>query len=205
MIEQRNPYAATNVPLEVRRDPAHDLATGEMEYGTFWRRVAAQLLDCLIFLPLSLLAVFGFQYTRFFYSYYLVPALVVMAFYGMYLVKRYGGTPGKRILDLKVVMADGAPVTANAAVLRHSVAIVLSALGMLGLAVAGQRISDAEFGSLGLLEKLAQLGAHAPSWNQPLTYVNYAWYATLAIVMLCNARRRASHDFLAGTVVVRTD
>jgi len=206
MPEQRNPYAATNVPLEAQGGAqfanAADPAT--LEYSTFWRRVGALLLDGLILLPLSVLAFVGLNYTRFFYLYYFVPGLLILGYYAIYLVTRNGGTPGKRILDLKVVMLDGAPVTTNAAIIRYSVQLVLAGLSSVGMALAGFNMTDAEFQSLGYLQKIQALGAHAPVWNTAVTWSAQGWYVLGAIVMLCNDKRRAVHDFLAGTVVIRT-
>jgi len=204
MPEQRNPYATTNVPLEARGGAQYANAPEDtVEYSTFWRRVGALLLDGLILLPLSLLAFVGLMYTRLFYFYSLLPNLLVIGFYSIYLVKRNGGTPGKRILDMKVVMADGTPVTTNAAIIRYSVPLILSLLSSLGMSVAGFKITDAEFQSLGYLQKILALGAHAPAWNSAVTWCALAWYVVGAIVMLCNNKRRAVHDFLAGTVVIR--
>jgi uncharacterized RDD family membrane protein YckC len=207
MTEPRNPYAATTVPLEAQAgapkyaNPSEPL---EVEYSTFWRRVGAALLDGLILAPLSLLAFFGLQYTPLFYAFYVVPGTLFIAWYAIYLVKRNGGTPGKRILDLKIVMLDGSPVTAKAAVIRYSVQITVAALSSVGMAFAGFNLSADEFAGLGYLQKMQALSASAPAWNTVVTWVAQAWYLVAAIVMLCNAKRRALHDFLAGTVVIRT-
>ena len=207
MAEQRNPYAATNVPLEVQASAQspNEFGTSTVEYSTFWRRVGGALLDGLILLPLSVLTYFGLMYTRLFYFYYFVPGLVILGFYAIYLVKRNGGTPGKRILDLKVVMLDGAPVTTQAAILRYSVQIALAALSTLGLAMAGFNVTDEEFQSAGYLQKITTLSTHAPAWNTVVTWSAQGWYVLGAIVMLCNDKRRAVHDFIAGTVVIRTN
>jgi uncharacterized RDD family membrane protein YckC len=206
MPEQRNPYTATSVPLEAQGDVQYANAADPVavEYSTFWRRVGALLLDGLILLPLSLLAYVGLRYTRLYYLYYFVPGLLILGYYAIYLVKRNGGTPGKRILDLKVVMLDGAPVTTNAAIIRYSVQLTLYGLSTLGMALAGFNLTDAEFQSLGYLRKIQALSNHAPGWNTAVTWSAQGWYVVGALVMLCNDKRRTLHDFLAGTVVIRT-
>jgi uncharacterized RDD family membrane protein YckC len=50
---------------------------------------------------------------------------------------------------------------------------------------------------------LVALQAAAPRWNAWVTGVMYAWFLAIAIVMLCNRKRRSVHDFIAGTVVLR--
>lgn len=206
MSDTRNPYAPTNVPLETQGG-AHgngEYNPAELEYSTFWRRVGAGFLDGLILIPLSVVVYFGLGYTRLFYLYWAIPGLAITGFYMIYLVKRNGGTPGKRILDMKVVMRDGSPVTTQGAVMRYSVQLVIAGLSSMGLAIAGLHVSDADFTALGYLEKIQLLTAHAPAWNVVVTWAAQVWYLVAAIVMLCNAKRRATHDFLAGTVVIRT-
>jgi len=206
MSDARNPYAPTNVPLETPGG-AHgsgEYNPAELEYSTFWRRVGAGFLDGLIFVPLSVILYFGLEYTRLFYLYWAIPGLAITCFYMIYLVKRNGGTPGKRILDMKVVMLDGSPVTTQAAVMRYSVQLVIAGLSSVGLAIAGLHVTDAEFTPLGYLAKIQLLAAHAPAWHTVVTWAAQVWYLVAAVVMLCNDRRRATHDFLAGTVVIRT-
>jgi uncharacterized RDD family membrane protein YckC len=206
MSDARNPYAPTNVPLETQGGAQGKGAysPAELQYSTFWRRFGAAFLDGLILVPLSVVVYVGLEYTRLFYLYWAIPGLAITGAYMIYLVKRNGGTPGKRILDMKVVMLDGSPVTTQAAVLRYSVQLVIGAFSSLGLAIAGLHVSDAEFTALGYFEKIQLLAAHAPKWNMLVTWAAQGWYLVAAIVMLCNSRRRATHDFLAGTVVIRT-
>ncbi len=202
MSEQRNPYAAPSVPLDV--PVVVDPGVGTPEYGGFWRRVGAQFLDGLIILPVTILAIFGLEFSRLFNFYYLLPEIAFMAFYYIALVKRYGGTPGKRILDMRIVMADGTPLTTKAAILRNLVEWSFGALSTLSFAVAGIHITDAQFEPLGYIQKLQLISASAPHWNTIPTYGAYVWLLLGAIVMLSNARRRGIHDVLAGTVVIRT-
>jgi uncharacterized RDD family membrane protein YckC len=207
MPEQRNPYATTNVPLEVQAgaQTPGEFDTSSVEYSTFWRRVGAVTLDGLIKLPLSLPIYVGLYYTRLVYLFWLAPSLIITAWYAIYLVMRNGGTPGKRIVDLRIVMLDGAPVTAKAAILRYAVQLSIAVLATLGLALAGLNISDADFQSLNYLQKLTALTTHAPAWNTAVTRFAIGWYLLVAILMLCNSKRRAVHDFIAGTVVIRTN
>jgi uncharacterized RDD family membrane protein YckC len=202
MSEQRNPYATSEVPLEV--PVVVEPGLNDAEFGGFWRRFGAAFLDGLIVMPVTILAVVGLGFTRLFYVYYLVPGMAFMAFYYMYLVKRNGGTPGKRILDMRITMADGTPLTTKAAILRNIVEWGCAVLSTLSFAMAGMRIADAQFEPLGYLQKLQMIGASAPRWNTIPTYGTYAWFLIGAIVMLSSAKRRGIHDLLAGTVVVRT-
>jgi len=44
----------------------------------------------------------------------------------------------------------------------------------------------------------------APSWYKSLQWIQNAWVWGELIVLLTNRKRRALHDFIAGTVVVYT-
>jgi uncharacterized RDD family membrane protein YckC len=204
MSEQRNPYATTRVPLDVRTDSGAVLSD-YVDYGGFWIRLGAALLDGLILLPLSVFAFVGVAFSRLFYFYYFVPGLLFMAFYYVYLVMANGGTPGKRILRMRIAMEDGSPVMPQAAILRNIVELGFRALAMLALALAGLAITDTEYQPLGFIEKTLFLQGRAPAWNRYVLFGSFAWGAISAIVILCNDKRRTLHDFLAGTVVIRAD
>jgi len=94
--------------------------------GGFWRRLVAISIDTIIFylftLILFVIGVFtipidgGFTYPLFF-SYYGM-AILINAAYFTYFHGTTGQTPGKRLLGLRVVQADGEPMTPGIAFLR---------------------------------------------------------------------------------------
>ena len=47
------------------------------------------------------------------------------------------------------------------------------------------------------------LASLAPGWSKFANFFIMAWMIIGIIVLLSNQRRRAVHDFMAGTVVVR--
>lgn len=202
-MPEHNPYAAPKAPVADESDNSFALGD-DVEYGGFWRRLGAQLLDALILAPLGLLAYFGAQFSHMFYAYYLIPGILISLFYSVYLVKRYGGTPGKRIVNLRIVMADGSPVKGTAAFWRYSVMLVLGAIPSVGTAIASLRISPEGYDTLGFLERMQLFNAHTPAWGQWASFAIFAWIVVGIIVMLSNERRRATHDFIGKTVVVRT-
>lgn len=205
-MQEHNPYAAPKAPVAEDPVSGNAFANGEedIEYGGFWRRVGAQILDALILAPLGILAYFGAQFSHLFYLYYLVPSILISLFYSVYLVKRYGGTPGKRILDMRIVMTDGSPVTGSAALLRYSVMLALSTIPSVGMAIAALNVSAEGYDSLGFVERMQLFNVNTPSWALFASYTLWVWIIAGLIVMLCNRRRRATHDFIANTLVIRT-
>jgi len=52
------------------------------------------------------------------------------------------------------------------------------------------------------MERLAQL---TPAWYKPVLILENIWVWSEFIVMMTNKKRRALHDFLAGTLVIVKD
>ena len=101
-------------------------AMDDMKYAGFWRRFAAFWMDLLVLLPLMVLAYFLEGSSRLYRLYWFFPGLLFELWYQVYLVVRYGGTPGKLILNIRIAMVDGSPVTPQAAVVRNAVVLVLA-------------------------------------------------------------------------------
>jgi uncharacterized RDD family membrane protein YckC len=204
-MEDRNPYAAPKAPVIAADEPTQLPSDPEnFEYGGFWRRVGAMFLDGLISLPLGILLFYLLSITPRAYLYYALPSMLFSVFYFVYLVTRYGGTPGKRIIGMRITMTDGSPVTTKAAVLRYSPFFILQALSMLAMILATSGPMEG-YDSMNFFEKMQVMQRDAPAWNGILTGITYLWWIGTAITLVANRRKRAAHDFIAGTVVLRTD
>jgi uncharacterized RDD family membrane protein YckC len=204
-MSQRNPYAAPTAPVIAADEPTR-LPTDpdQFEYGGFWRRVGAILLDWIFMIPLGLLLVFLMFGTSRAYLYFAIPNIAISLFYFVYLVKRFGGTPGKLISHMRITMVDGSPVTTRAAVLRYLPFFIPQASSLLLMAYA--TLSPvAGYDSMNIIEKMQSMQRGTVGWNGALTAVTYLWWIATAITLAANQRKRAAHDFLAGTVVLRTD
>jgi uncharacterized RDD family membrane protein YckC len=204
-MEERNPYAAPRAPVIAGDEPTR-LPTdpADFEYGGFWRRVGAMILDSIILMPMALVLFFLMYKTSRAYVYYAIPSLVISVFYYVYLVKRNGGTPGKRIIGMRITMSDGSPVTTHAAVLRYAPFFVLQTLALVSMVLATSVPIDG-YESMNYIEKMQAMQRGAPGWNALVTALTYIWWIGTAITLAVNQRKRAAHDFIAGTVVLRTD
>jgi len=203
MMEGRNPYEPTTVPLFTDPPAPSPKKEYELAYGGFWIRVGAYLLDFLLLSPLIAIQYFGAQWSSRYFVYSPVPVLLFAVFYWIYLVKRFGGTPGKRALRLRIAMVDGTRVTGFAAIVRYLPFLMLTALSSLSTLIAAQRLNEADYLSLKYLYKMAYLVSLRPPWGAWLSNLMAAWMLLVVICMLCNYRRRAVHDYFAGTVVLR--
>lgn len=174
-------------------------------YASFWQRFGALLLDGLILLPLSAFVFWGSEQSRFFHAYYLVPSIIFGLWYHAYLVKQYGGTPGKLIVGIKIVKLDGEPVGYREALLRYSVWLVLATINEVTYAQTTMAMTDYEYFGLNWHERVARIEELAPSWLDSITLLTNIWVWGELLVMLTNKKRRAIHDFMAGTIVVRAN
>ncbi len=173
-----------------------------MVYAGFWRRFGALWLDFIVLLPLTGLLFWESAHYRLFYFYYFIPGTIFGLFYSVYLVRRYGGTPGKLLAGLRIRKPDGTQIGYREAFLRYLPEALLAAIMQVGLIYAYLAMTDSEYLSLGLLELPRQLNALAPAWYHPIYIAYQIWIWGEFVVMMTNRKRRALHDFIAGTVVI---
>lgn len=176
-----------------------------LRYAGFWPRLGALLLDSLILLPLTALALWGGEEYRLFHVYYLVPGALFGLFYGVYLVQRFGGTPGKLILGIRIRKVNGDPVGYREALLRYLPEFILGMLMSVALCLSTLNMTDAEYHALSFIQRAERLIDLAPPWYKPAQIVHNIWIWGELIVLLTNRKRRALHDFIAGTVVVHAN
>jgi uncharacterized RDD family membrane protein YckC len=175
-----------------------------LRYAGFGPRLAANLLDFVIMIPLIALSFWGSSHFRLFQVYYFLPGILFGLFYSFYLVRRYGGTPGKIIVGIRIRKLDGEPVGYREAFLRYLPDTLLGILMSIGLVLSVLHMSDAEYHSLSFMERSKRMVEMSPSWYKPLQWIQTAWVWGELLVLLTNHKRRAIHDFIAGTVVVHT-
>lgn len=174
-----------------------------MEYAGFWRRFGAYWIDFIVLLPLMAIGVFGTNLSRWFQPIWLIPGTIIGLWFSVYLVIRHGGTPGKLLMGTRIVMEDGSAVTTRAALVRHSVLFALSFLTSAALAYAAAIAPDEPYHSLTFVQKSMLLTELAPSWYGAVNVLLQVWVWSEFIAILCNKKKKALHDYMAGTVVVR--
>lgn len=115
-----NPYAAPQTDVSYNPDAQ------TLELASFLRRAGATIIDSILIIMLTLpilSAVYGMDYwlgeqivngwVDFLVS-YVMPFVIVVAFW-----MRYQATPGKMILDVKIVDIDGEPLSLGQSVGRY--------------------------------------------------------------------------------------
>ena len=196
-----NPYAPPAAQLDAVEPESRD-SHEVLQYAGFWRRFGAYWIDALILVPLAGVAYLLGQQSRMLYFGWMVGGLLVSLWFHVYLVARYGGTPGKLLLRMRIAMVSGATITSRAAALRYAVLFVLTALSSIALAIAILSMSDQEYFSLRYVQRSLRMVALAPAWYEVVVVLTQIWMWGEFVKMLFNSKRRAVDDFIAGTVVL---
>ncbi len=167
--------------------PYHD------KYLTFWPRFWAPDIDnVVLWIPTSLIpyAIYrtfdleGNAANLLFGLVCFINFLYTIYFHGM-----YGATIGKMITKVEVVDAiSEGPITFKQAIMRDSPPIIISIIILLYAFTTGNDISEDNFEHFSYMPMIALL-----------------WFLAEVITMLTNKKRRALHDYIAGTVVIRSN
>lgn len=175
-----------------------------MRYAGFWPRLAAIVVDLLVLAPLMALSFWALSAPRTTALLLELPLTFAFAFYSIYFVGRWGQTIGKMALKIRVVRLDGGKAGFERAFYRHAVdlgfSIVLSALNIYALL----SVSDYEYNKLAFEERLEFSDNKTGPWTSAIMWLLFGWSASELVVLLLNEKRRALHDYIAGTVVVHT-
>jgi uncharacterized RDD family membrane protein YckC len=169
------------------------MQTVSPKYRTFWRRFWAGWIDGVVFLPIFLVnqwmwahvssvAVLGFWHVLN-ANLCLVYSLIGHAVWGQ--------TVGKRVTGVKVMQVSGGPLGLERALLRDGASWMITIVKLVGdfpRVMAG--VNPAQIKGRGTL-------------GQILMWGGMAWFLLELATMLLNDRRRAVHDLIAGSVVVR--
>ncbi len=166
----------------------------EERYQTFWPRFWAGWIDAAIWLPL--LAVDSWIeehiHSPIFLASWFIAYTLSFDFYSVAMHSKYGQTLGKMAMGVKVLDVTEKKLSLRQALLRDCVPIMFSVLIIfddLSTVLAGRSRSDN-----------TEL-----DWVLIMAAYGYMlWFAAELVTMLFSSKRRALHDFIASSVVVRT-
>ena len=173
-------------------------------YADLWIRIAAKLIDLVVMLPVAVLILYINGLSKSAYFYAILPNLAFCIWYDVFLVKQYGGTPGKLLLGIKIVQKNGDEVDWHASFMRYIVSFCLSISGIFIMLWTLSLIDDATYVGMGFLKRIQFLNDFNPLMSKFQTFTTLAWTLAGIIAILSNKRKRAVHDFIAGTVVVKS-
>ncbi|WP_379154841.1 RDD family protein [Paenibacillus sp. sgz5001063] len=162
------------------------------EFVGFWKRVLISIVDVLVLLlPAYLINKFFVWATEYYHS--AIPLFIQFALLGafnIYMVVKYGGTPGKLLLKVRIINADGQLPSVKQALIRYSIYILNSLLAVIMSLSAYDNLSFFSNGG---------------EWLPLVIGMNAFLGFVIIIDCLCVAflkNNRAVHDLMAGTYVV---
>ena len=170
----------------------------DRKYRTFWRRFFAGFLDGLVLLPVSLMSGWVWRHgdvipLPLLALHYLVSRLIFYV-YSVYFLGAHGQTPGK--------MAFGV-VVLDASELRHVTYLQALKRDAVPLAATLILLPYQLFQILTGRFYLLHPGSPPDKISMLISLILTGWFLLEIVTMAFSSRRRAIHDFIAGSVVVK--
>ncbi len=165
-----------------------------LKYSTFWRRFWAGLIDGLVFTPLVFLD--GYMQSLGDSDAFLLGWSAISSsagwIYSVWLHARYGQTLGKMAMRVKVLDISEVRIpTLQQAFLRDIGRIVLDAFSF---GYSAYLVLTSQYSEVAVIRSLP---------GRILGVAGLSWFGIEVVTMLMSKKRRALHDFIARTVVVR--
>jgi len=174
-----------------------------MRYAGFWPRLFAGLIDGLVLSPILAISMWSYNCSPLVISVVSVATFFCTTAYEVYFLARYGQTIGKMICSLKVVDISGEPISLSQAFYRSSVNILL---GVVGLVATYQALTNIDPNSLASAvewrERVRIIHSEKNRLGDAVLFTSNLWFWSEFIVLLFNERKRAIHDFMAGSIVI---
>ena len=172
------------------------------KYSTFGPRFWTGSIDVCVLMPITLLTagLMALDVPRALAAFLIILQSLAWLIYTVYMHGRYGQTVGKMVTKVRVVGSrTEEAISWRQACIREGIPMILS-MGCLVYeiyAVLTGRLkpSDVEAGN-----EMTANGPYLLLVSLPLL-----WFLAEVLTMLTNQKRRALHDLIAGTVVIRTN
>ena len=178
---------------------------GKRVYAGFWPRLCAGFVDAFVLLPLVYLLIWLESFDKNIAIFITIPSTALFAMYHVYFNARFGGTLGKLAVGIRVTKPDGTRIGWAEAWKRSSVDIGFALLTLCVEVWALTQVDGEQYSATAFLERIRLLQSYYPSWFYIVTIAQNVWIWSEVVVLLFNKRKRALHDFIAGTVVIHKE
>ncbi|MEK5252901.1 RDD family protein [Paenibacillus sp. FSL F4-0125] len=158
----------------------------------FWKRVLATVLDFLIILIPAVIVywIFNSLAVSLHSEIPIILEYIFFVVFDIFMIVRFGGSPGKLVLKIKIVNQQGNIPTLKEALIRNIFRIISTIFSM----IVGVSLYDLTVIST-TLNLWAPLATDLSKILGPIMLVDYLFVAF-------TPRKRALHDMMAGTYVV---
>jgi uncharacterized RDD family membrane protein YckC len=168
----------------------------EEKYNTFSPRFWAGFIDGLIFIPLDIADYFISEYHTIISDtviiFWFILSSMAFMIYSVLMHGIYGQTVGKMAMRVKVLDISENKLSMLQALKRDLIPIILICIGIVMELTQRINIENAN----------DSLNAYNIATNL-VTYIGIVWFMAEIVTMLFNNQRRALHDFIAGSVVIK--
>lgn len=173
-----------------------------MQYAGFWKRCSSVLIDFIILLPISFFILWLGSFSKNIHLILIIPHTILYFAYNIYMNANHGGTIGKLIVGIRIRKISGETIHYKEAFRRNIVDLPLSLVIGVMQAYTLFHINDHSYESLTWIKQAGYLYKNMPESYKPISAANQIWIWSELIVLLLNKKKRALHDFIAGTVVI---
>src|SRR5690554_744825 len=184
------------LPLEINN---------EKVYAGFGARLGSTVVDIFALLPSVLVFIFLENTSILVAMITVVLSTLLFSAYTIYFHYKFGATLGKMALGIEVTLPNGERIGLKQALLRSSVDVAFAVLMVTIQVTAIAKAVPEVYLNAGWLERSEYIALLFPAWYGIVNIASQVWYWGEFIVLLFNKRKRALHDFIAGTVVIRKE
>ena len=181
------------------------ISDGKRVYAGFWPRFCAGFVDAFVLLPLAYLLIWLESFDKNIAILLVIPSTAMFAMYHVYFNVRFGGTLGKLAVGIRVAKPDGTKIGWPEAWKRSSVDIGFALLMLCVEVWALTQVNGEQYSTTAFAKRMHLLQSYYPSWFYIVTIAQNVWIWSEVVVLLFNKRKRALHDFIAGTVVIHKE
>jgi uncharacterized RDD family membrane protein YckC len=182
---------------ETAPDLLTDIEGTQVVYSTFWQRFGASFIDALVLSPIAIVDYFNK------WTWKSLPLLIVTILLGLaykpFMESRYYATLGKMAMNLTVVNTDLQSPNIRNIVLRNIFDITTRVLGAVTTIIT---FLSADFEEITSAVGFATL-SNTLTGATYITLVMSVLTLADAIVMIADPSRRALHDRIGKTLVIR--
>ncbi|UPW17014.1 RDD family protein [Agarivorans sp. TSD2052] len=184
------------LPLKVNNDQV---------YAGFWKRLVAAIIDTLVFVPFLVIFHFtqGISLTSALIT--LIISSLLFSVYSIIFHYKFAATLGKIAVGIKITLPDGGKIGVKQALLRSSVDLLFAFLIVVAHIVALTKVNPDIYLNAGWMERNEYILLSFPAWHGAVSLASEGWIWCELLVLLCNKRKRALHDFIAGTIVIKQE
>jgi uncharacterized RDD family membrane protein YckC len=184
------------LPLEINN---------EKVYAGFWKRFGAAIVDTLVFIPFMVVFHFTQGLSILSAMATIVVSSLLFSAYTVYFHYKFGATLGKMAVGIKITFPDGSKIGLKQALLRSSVDLGFAFFMVLAQVIAITNADPNIYLNAGFMARAEYIMPLFPAWYGLVSTVSQLWFWSEFLVLLFNKRKRAIHDFIAGTVVIKQE